>query len=285
MRNNVFLYLFAACLCALPTLSWSFDLPQNDPVPGGVAIVPLSINSEKPPEVFYHHKRVMVAPDGEAHSWVAVTGIPLSTKSGKQKLVVKTKHGDESIDFTVKSKKYKTQYITLKNKRQVNPTKKDLVRIRKETKKIHYALGLWSPSPELPTRFILPVKGYLTSPYGLRRFFNKQPRKPHSGIDIAAPKGTPILAPMDGKVISTGHYFFNGNTMFLDHGNGLITMYCHMSKFNVKPGQTVKKGDVIGKVGRTGRVTGPHLHWGVSLNDTMVNPGLFFDNIKKYLKK
>jgi murein DD-endopeptidase MepM/ murein hydrolase activator NlpD len=285
MKNRLFSYFFAVCFAAFPTLSWSFNLPRASAVPGGVAIVSLPVQSDTPPKVYYHNKRVMVAPDGEGtHSWVAITGIPLGAKVGKQKLAVKTEHGDKTVAFNIKYKKYKSQYITIKNKRQVNPNKEDLKRIKKDTKEIHYALGLWSPSEQLPTKFVLPVKGYLTSPFGLRRFFNKQPRKPHSGIDIAAPAGTPIHAPMDGTVVSTNKYFFNGNTMFIDHGNGLVTMYCHMSKFNVKPGQAVKKGDIIGAVGKTGRVTGPHLHWGVSLNDTMVDPGLFFDNINKFLK-
>ena len=285
MRYKFIVYLFAISLTAIPSLGWSLSLPHHNPVPGGIAIVPLPIDSGTPPQVYFENKRVLVAPDGEgSHSWIAVTGIPLNAKVGKQQLNIKTDHGDKTIAFNIKNKKYESQYLTIKNKRQVNPSKEDLKRIKKDSKEIRYALSLWTQSSQLPTEFLLPVKGHLTSPFGLRRFFNKQPRKPHSGIDIAAPEGTPILAPMEGTVISTGNYFFNGNTVFLDHGNGLITMYCHMSKSNVKPGQKVKQGDAIGAVGKTGRVTGPHLHWSVSLNDTMVDPGLFFDDINKHIE-
>ena len=246
-------------------------------------MVPLPVQSSAPPEVYYGHNRVMVAPSDKPQSWVAVTGIPLGAKVGKQQLSVKTPYGDKKVSFDIKDKKYETQHIKIKNKRKVNPNKQDLERIGKEKKEIQYALALWSFSEQLPTQFVLPVKGRLSSPFGLRRFFNQQPRKPHSGIDIAAPEGTPIVAPMAGTVISTGEYFFNGNTVFLDHGNGLVTMYCHMSKIKVTPGQTVEQGETIGLVGKTGRVTGPHLHWGVSLNDARVDPGLFFDDINNYL--
>jgi murein DD-endopeptidase MepM/ murein hydrolase activator NlpD len=123
----------------------------------------------------------------------------------------------------------------------------------------------------------LPVAGKISSPFGLRRFFNGQPRHPHSGIDFAAPMGTPIHAPAKATVIQTAHYFFNGNTVFLDHGQGFITMYCHLKTLLVKRGDAVEQGQAIGTVGQTGRATGPHLHWSVSLNDARINPALFFN--------
>jgi len=269
----------------ITTQVWAAELPKNNPVPGGIAVVPLGINSPSAPTVTYSDKRVMVAPDGKANNqWLAVVGIPLAAKPGKHELQVESNPKSQKVMFTVKKKKYKTQHLTIKNKRKVNPNQKDLERIGKEKKIIVASLKTWRDTPEINTHFVIPVKGRLSSPFGLRRFFNKQPRKPHSGIDIAAPEGTPIVSPADGVVVNTGEYFFNGNSIFIDHGQGLVTMYCHMSKVDVKEGQQVKQGEIIGAVGKSGRVTGPHLHWAVSLNDARVDPGLFFDNLEKLAK-
>jgi len=120
-----------------------------------------------------------------------------------------------------------------------------------------------------------PVDGIVSSPFGLKRFFNDQPRNPHSGLDIAAPEGTDIVLPSDGDIIDTGNYYFNGNTVFVDHGQGMISMFNHMSKISVKTGDKLKRGDKIGEIGKTGRVTGPHLHWSLNLNQTRVDPMLF----------
>jgi murein DD-endopeptidase MepM/ murein hydrolase activator NlpD len=128
--------------------------------------------------------------------------------------------------------------------------------------------------------FDKPVNGPLSSPFGLRRFFNGEERNPHSGLDFAAKTGTPIKTPAAGKVILTGNYFFNGKTVFVDHGQGLISMFCHLSQIDVTVGDELSRGAVLGKVGSTGRATGPHLHWNVSLNDARVDPSIFIGAFK-----
>ena len=133
----------------------------------------------------------------------------------------------------------------------------------------------WRAAQDTDLAFILPVKGELSSHFGLRRFFNGEPRSPHAGIDVAVARGTPVKASAQGQVLAVGDYFFNGKTVFVDHGNGLITMYCHLDRIDVKTGETVRKGQRIGLSGMTGRATGPHLHWSVVLNGAMVDPELF----------
>jgi murein DD-endopeptidase MepM/ murein hydrolase activator NlpD len=246
---------------------------DSTPVPGGIAVITLPADAD-PATARYRDRKVLITRNDD--STIAVIGLPLATKSGRHYLKINNQQGQsQSIGFQVEDKAYEEQHITIKDKRKVNPEKRDMERITRESKQIKAALRHWSAQDDVVVAFQKPVAGPTSSPFGLRRFFNEQARNPHSGLDIAAPEGAPIHAPAPGTVLDTGEFFFNGNTVLLDHGQGLVTMYCHMSKIDVTPGQTVDSGDILGEVGMTGRVTGPHLHWGVSLNDARIDPLLF----------
>ncbi len=242
-------------------------------VPGGVAV--FLIKAESKPVAWYEGQQLMVIPDQQANRWKIIIGIPLSAKAGMQKLKISADDVTTLHHLDIENKEYKAQYLTIKNKRKVDPNQQDLDRINGESKRIKTAKAFWSENSQPPLVFKLPVIGRFSSPFGLKRFFNNKPRNPHTGLDIASPTGTPIVAAASGTVINTGAYFFNGETVFIDHGQGLVTMYCHMSEIDVNEGDQVSVGEIIGKVGATGRVTGPHLHWSVILNNTMVDPKLF----------
>jgi murein DD-endopeptidase MepM/ murein hydrolase activator NlpD len=244
--------------------------PVHAPVPGGVVL--LDLESEQRPTVMFENRRVMVLEGDAPDQWLVVVGISLSHAPGTYSVQV---DGMKSISFDINPKDYESQHLTVTNKRQVNPTEEDLVRIRRESVEMGRSFTHWDDSTSPVTGFILPTRGVVSSTFGLRRFFNEQPRNPHSGLDLAAAEGVAIVAPASGKVAVTGNYFFNGNTVLLDHGQGLISMYCHMSRIDVTMGDSVAAGEVLGAVGQTGRVTGPHLHWSVSLNNARVDPSLF----------
>ncbi|NOX10037.1 MAG: M23 family metallopeptidase [Gammaproteobacteria bacterium] len=253
-------------------ITMALELPEPQVVPGGIAVIKIgSSENQTKPQTRFNNKPVMLVQHNSA--WYAIIGIPLKTPLGQQILEVKTHHTQRSIPFIVKNKEYEAQYITIKNKRKVNPEQRDLKRIHTESARMRKAFNHFDESiPLNKLQFSLPVEGTISSHFGLRRFFNKQPRKPHSGLDIAADTGTEIQAPLAGRIIETGNFFFNGNTVMIDHGQGLISMYCHLNKSLVKKGQAIQEGEVIGTVGMTGRVTGPHLHWSISLNNARIDP-------------
>lgn len=241
----------------------------NKPVPGGVAVVDLGPSAQAP-RATYQNKPVLVLNE-DGQRWIAVVGLDLKTTTG-------THHIDSEgrrLSFNVGPREYKAQHITLKNQRQVNPNPDDERRINRELDEQIRAYRQFSQRTPSNILFDKPVPGRLSSPFGLRRFFNGQERNPHSGLDFASPQGTPIKAPAAGSVILVGNYFFNGKTVFVDHGQGLISMFCHLSAIDVNVGDELARGAVLGRVGSTGRATGPHLHWNVSLNDARVDPSIF----------
>ncbi len=240
--------------------------PLQHRIPGGIALMDAG-QSSTPPTVTYRGKPVMLLPPTETtEHWTAVIGIPLSATPGPQTALVNGK----KKTFEISAYGYKEQRLTVKRK-HVNPSQKSLDRIRSEKKTMVATFRHFEPETTW-SPMAWPLKGPLTSPFGLQRYFNGQKRNPHSGLDIAAPTGTPIVAPADGTVTLTGDFYFNGNSVFVDHGQGLISMFCHLNTIEVTEGDTLIAGDRLGTVGATGRVTGPHLHWTVSLNDARINP-------------
>jgi Peptidase family M23/Peptidase family M23 N-terminal domain len=255
-----------------PALASQFQLPREASVPGGVKILRLEASGTALPYVDSEGHRALVINDGGA--WVAVIGIPLAAPLGTHQLIVRDGEARQELSYEVGYKQYASQSLKVAPG-QVNLSAADLKRFTEEKTRIDHALSHWSEPPPATLRLPQPVPGARSSSFGLRRVFNGESRNPHSGMDIAAPSGTPVLLPIAGTVVDTGNYFFNGNTVFVDHGRGLISMYCHLSAIDVKPGERLEAGARLGAVGMTGRATGPHLHWGLSLNRAWVDPELF----------
>lgn len=272
--------LAAAAGCALPASLLAQAAPSPDgpwprasQVPGGVAWLPLGPAAQRP-LAFAGELPLLVL--GDAAGWTALLGIALSAAPGEASITVQAADGSRrDIAYTIAPKRYSEQHLKVEP-RTVDLSPEDLARYERERAHQDVVMATFSePLPQGPLRMRVPVPGRRSSSFGLRRVFNGQPRNPHSGMDIAAATGTPVLAPLPARVIDTGDYFFNGNTVWLDHGGGLLCMMCHLSAIDVRPGDTLKTGERLGAVGATGRVTGPHLHWGVMLNRCMVDPALF----------
>ncbi len=267
-------FRFGLFVLAFPLLAHA-SLPQSSNVPGGVAIIPLgsvSVGADTP-QSWLGDQPVLVTSDHEL--WYAVVGLPLDMKPGSHELRIKIDGVMNTQDFVVNTKNYPEQHITLEDKSKVELSAADEARADRELAVIQELKHHWRAAQDTDLAFIQPVKGELSSHFGLRRFFNEEPRAPHAGIDMAVARGTPVKSSAQGQVLAVDDYFFNGRTIFVDHGNGLITMYCHLDRIDVKTGDTVSKGQRIGLSGQTGRATGPHLHWSVVLNGAMVDPELF----------
>ncbi|MEE2955842.1 MAG: M23 family metallopeptidase [Pseudomonadota bacterium] len=197
-------------------------------------------------------------------------------RNSEPKIRIEIRFRDGSIEnkvLTITKRKYKIQKIEGLARTKVTPRESDYKRIIAEHKMLQAARSKITLNTGFRRGFTWPVRGKITGVYGSQRILNGKPRAPHYGVDISAPKGSPVAAAADG-VVGMTHLgmFFTGKTIHIDHGLGIGTVYAHLDKINVKLGSFVKKGEVIGKVGKTGRATGPHLHWGLSWKDIRLDP-------------
>ena len=251
---------------------WAQPLPAARPAPGGIALVALGPAAERPQARLGDVPLLVI---GSPAAWTAVVGVALDSAPGQA--VLQVQHGPGAAKpmlFDILPHRYAEQRLTVAPG-QVDLSAANLARHQRE--RAHQAGVITTFSEPAPAVLVMqsPVPGVRSGSFGLRRVFNGQPRAPHSGMDIAAANGTPVAAPLAGRVIDTGDYFFNGNTVWLDHGGGLLSMVCHLSAISVQVGDQLDAGALLGAVGATGRATGPHLHWSVSLNRVLVDPALF----------
>lgn len=272
MHNFIAITLrFCLLFFAMPLIAHA-SLPTSSNVPGGIALVSVGITANKKPQAWLGEQAVLVTAD--KNHWYAVIGLALDTKPGSHQLRIKTGNETKTHTFKVNAKKYPEQHITIQDNGKVELSPEDEARAVREIATIKQLKLNWREDANTDLNFMIPAEGRLSGNFGLRRIFNGQPRSPHAGLDVAIPRGTPIMSSAPGTVLAVDDYFFNGKTIFVDHGNGLITMYCHLDQFDVQAGDIVSKGQPLGLSGMTGRASGPHLHWSVILNGAMVDPAL-----------
>lgn len=278
--------MFKAALAALLLCAPAAAAPKPEPTvtiegraqkPGEILLVSVSGQDAKvPPTATVRGRTLDFFAGPSSGTWLAFLALDLDFSTGPAKLELtlkapggKPSHKTEALTvvdagFPVVELKVEQKFVT--------PEKSDAERAEAEAGKLHKLFAATEPKRLFEGRFDSPIPGAATARFGERRVFNGQPRAPHSGMDLKAKMGKPVRAPAAGKVLLADPLFYAGNTIILDHGLGLTTQYAHLSKFLVKPGDLVKKGQIIGKVGATGRVTGPHLHWALKYKNSRIDP-------------
>ena len=255
-------------LLAYSSRAFPGQRPSTRPGPAALRLSMSARRISCAPAATFNDKPVLVLRDGDR--WKALS----ASRWTRHPVQFRIQLGEYPLTVAIGEHAYAEQRLTVKNQSHVTPDQAQLDRIGRERRIIDAALNNYRDVVVDGIALAAPVDGPRGSSFGKRRFFNDQPRAPHKGMDIAAATGSPIRAPRDGIVTATGDYFFNGNTVIVDHGQGFVTMYCHLSEIGVEEGQHVDIGDSLGAVGATGRVTGPHLHFGTYLNGTAVDPAI-----------
>ena len=261
MRRSLLVLALVCGSAAADVASW----------PGGIAIIDLGDAGGTTPVAHYQGQRVLIR--NHAGRWQAVVGVPLDAAPGESSITLAD--GTERA-FEIVPHAYREQHLTVAPG-FVALSDDNLLRVAREREIIDAALNHWRDASLDSIELSMPVDGPRDSSFGSRRFFNKEPRSPHSGMDITATTGTPVLAARAGIVAASGDFYFNGNTVIVDHGQGYVTMYCHLSEIGVAEGQQLAPGERLGAVGATGRVTGAHLHFGTYLNGNAVDPALLLE--------
>ena len=268
------LFLYAAIVDVSTSKVADISFPNEQRSPGGVA----KLYFNERPDIFIENKKQNVFTIKLKDRWMVL--LPLSLYKGTQTLrvVSQTTSLIQVHLILLEPANYKKQYINVANKEFVIASEKTLKRIEKESlrkkKKVHRFTPLYLSN----VKMIKPLESRLRHDFGRRRFFNGVAKSPHAGIDLSGRYGDKIKAPLAGNVILLGDLFYNGKMMLIDHGNGLMSAYSHLSKIYKEDETWVKQGEYIAEVGKSGRVTGPHLHWSVYMSGEPVNPELFLED-------
>lgn len=254
-----------------------FDFRYRALEPGEIIMVFMTENSTvKKAVIRFLEKEFLLVNRGVEWEPQAFIGLDLAIKPGSylMKVYVEKIDGAWEIlqkEFQVKAKEFPVKKLWLEE-RYVTPPPTELERIRRESEILDMVYSVVTPHWLGRGRFIMPCQGEVSPNFGERRIYNNRTRSSHSGIDISSSQGSPVKASNSGMVVLASNLYFSGLTVIIDHGLGLFTLYCHFSKIKVRRGQLVMKGDVVGEIGATGRVTGPHLHWAVKLLGSRIDP-------------
>lgn len=272
--------IVAFALCFLSRVAFAGDAPwdvalrSSEVFQGGIAEIRVSGEDVRTLKGYFRDQEISFF--AEQDSFAALFGVDLEEKPGPLRIVIRGwsssgEKNEKPVVLRVRKKTFPQEKISV-------PAVFDRIdeaarrRIEREQGRLDRLWAISTPQRLWEGDFLAPVSGGITSPFGLRRVVNGSPRSPHGGVDLKAPLGAEILAANHGRVVLREEFFFSGKSIVLDHGIGLYTMYFHLTDFNVEKDSQVRKGDLIGWAGMTGRVTGPHLHWGVRLNGARVDP-------------
>ncbi|MBN1625389.1 MAG: M23 family metallopeptidase [Deltaproteobacteria bacterium] len=278
MRLFYIVFFLMACFLLTPTDSNSLSgshisFSSTEMARGDIILLSIKAGMEEGPRVIWMEKEISLFFNRDRSLWQGFLAADLNSTLGKYKAIIQMPLSDFEKDYYIQvvDKDYGVRNLTLP-KEKVELGKESLNRVEKESAEVN---ALWEADITLPkwsSAFIMPVDGDIVGPFGKRSVINNLERSPHTGVDLRAGTGDPVKSTNNGKAILVADHFFTGNSVFLDHGGGIISMYFHLDKILVKAGDTVEKGQVIGLAGSTGRATGPHLHWGVRINGSRVNP-------------